>query len=183
MNKEPITLYPIGVVRNVSGLAPQMSVPICPHSSLGESAGLKQSLDQSAPEERHAKDAISDVVVFDDYLHALEGIEAFSHIIVLFWMHLLKPDERSKLKVHPRHNQELPLTGVFATRSPVRPNPVGISIVPLLKKQGGTLTVKGLGALEGSPVVDIKPYLPEGDSYPEAAVASWVSGYAGTRRV
>jgi len=96
------------------------------------------------------------IEVYTEYTEALDGIEKLTHINVLYWMHRLTENDREKLKVHPRGDMDRPLTGVFATRSPVRPNPIGLTRVELLKREGNVLFVKGLDALDGSPVIDIK---------------------------
>jgi tRNA (adenine37-N6)-methyltransferase len=120
-----------------------------------------------------ASDVISQIVVDRKYGRALDGIESFSHIVVLFWLHGINGGERNILKVHPRRDPSIPLTGVFATRSPVRPNPIGLTTVKLLKRIGNVLTVKGLDAIDGTPVLDIKPYIPENFPQSEIAVAEW----------
>lgn len=126
-------------------------------------------------EDRRWEELVSRIVLSEDYAPGLEGIEAFSHIFVLFWMHKLARSERGVVKVHPFRRDDLPLVGVFATRSPARPNPLGLTVVRLLNKQRNELTVKGLDALDGSPVVDIKPYLSVGDCHQEATGAEWVA--------
>jgi tRNA-Thr(GGU) m(6)t(6)A37 methyltransferase TsaA len=89
---------------------------------------------------------------------ALEGIAAGQDVVLLTWLHL---GRRDVLKVHPRDNPDNPLTGVFATRSPNRPNPIGLHRVRVLEIAKTTrLRVKPLEALDGTPVVDIKPVLP-----------------------
>ena len=120
-----------------------------------------------------ADDTVSKIILTPRYARALDGIESFSHIVVLFWLHEIKIKGRAILKVHPRKDPLIPLTGVFATRSPVRPNPIGITAVRLIKKEGNILTVKGLDAIDGTPVLDIKPYLPESFPQSEITVASW----------
>ena len=117
-------------------------------------------------------DIISDIVIDSRLTEALDGLEGFSHIIVLCWMHRAASAE-VPTKVHPRGNQELPLVGLFATRSPRRPNPIGKTTVGLLQRQGNILRVKGLDALNGTPVIDIKPYIPGYDSVTEAKVPKW----------
>ena len=71
--------------------------------------------------------------------------------------------------------QELPLVGLFATRSPNRPNPVGIATVRLLERQGNILKVEGLDAIDGTPIIDIKPYIPGYDSATDAKVPPWIT--------
>jgi len=118
-------------------------------------------------------EVVSDLVIHPDFEGAVNGLEEFSHLVVLLWMHRLPPEGRSTIKTHPQKRSDLPLVGVFATRSPARPNPLGMTIVRLLERRGDILRVIGLDAINGTPVVDIKPYLP-GDSIPDAKVADWV---------
>jgi len=120
-----------------------------------------------------AEGTVSRIILAPRYGRALDGIESFSHIVVLFWLHKIKSKEREVVKVHPRRDISIPLTGVFATRSPVRPNPIGMTVVRLIKKEGKILTVKGLDAIDGTPVLDIKPHIPENLAQTEIKVASW----------
>ncbi len=117
---------------------------------------------------------VSDIVVNESLTEALDRLEEFSHIIVLYWLHRVAATARSPLKVHPMGQPELPLVGLFATRSPNRPNPLGKTTVRLLGRQGNVLKVKGLDAIDGTPVVDIKPYNPGYDSVADAKVAPWI---------
>jgi len=116
----------------------------------------------------------ADVRVFPKFRAGLKGIEDFSHIIILYWTHLRdNEDDRRVLQVVPRKHAVDVEVGVFACRSPSRPNPIGLCVVELMKVEGDILTVKGLDALKGSPVVDIKPYLPRADSVPAARIPEW----------
>ena len=117
---------------------------------------------------------ISDIVVDSGLTEALDELGEFSHIIVLYWMHQAAAGELP-MKVHPMGKQELPLVGLFATRSPHRPNPVGKATVRLLLRQGNVLKVQGLDAIDGTPVIDIKPYIPEYDSAANAKVPPWIT--------
>jgi len=115
------------------------------------------------------------VRIFPEYSDALKGIENYSHLIILYWMHLRDNErDRRTLLVHPKRGTIPILTGVFACRSPSRPNPIGLSITILVKREGCMLTVKGLDAIEGSPIIDIKPYIPKLDSIPNAKTPEWV---------
>jgi len=118
---------------------------------------------------------VSDIVVNSDLTEALDGLDGFSHIIVLYWMHQLPSGRELPLKVHPMGKPELPLVGRFATRSPSRPNPVGQATVRLLERRGNILKVKGLDAIDGTPVIDIKPYLPGYDSATDAKAPPWTT--------
>ena len=114
------------------------------------------------------------VRVFPEFCNALKKIDGFSHIIILYWIHLRDNEkERSVLQVVPRRHTKNVKVGVFACRSPSRPNPIGLCVVELMKVEGCALTVKGLDAFEGSPIIDIKPYIPRADSIPNARVPEW----------
>ena len=101
--------------------------------------------------------------VYPQYSDALLGLEQFSHIIVLYWFHENDtPDQRRILQVHPCGNEQNPLTGVFATHAPVRPNLIALSVCKLVSIEGNRLTVDDIDANVGSPVIDIKSYFPHG---------------------
>lgn len=100
----------------------------------------------------------AEIVVDPAYLPALDGLDpGKGKIIVLCWMHRA---DRGRLKVHPRGQEELPERGVFSTRSPHRPNPVSLHTVTLLSIEGIVLRVRGMEAIDGTPVVDIKVHSP-----------------------
>ncbi len=113
---------------------------------------------------------VSTLEINPELEEGLEGIEEFHHIIVVFWFHLV---EEVCLKVHPRGDRSKPLRGVFSTRAPVRPNRIGVTVVELLRREGNCLVVKGLDAYNGTPILDIKPYFPEGE---DDERPSWVKG-------
>ena len=114
------------------------------------------------------------VRIFPEYSAGLKGIEDFSHLIILYWIHLRDNEEdRHTLQVFPRRHTVNVKTGVFACRSPSRPNPIGLCVVELTKIEECDLTVKGLDAFEGSPIIDVKPYIPGTDSIPNARVPNW----------
>ncbi len=118
---------------------------------------------------------ISEIIIDPCLTEALEGLEGFSHIMVFCLMHKVGSEKRAALKVHPRGRRDLPLVGLLATRSPHRPNPLGKATVRLLGIEGNILKVKGLDALDGTPVIDIKPYIPGYDSASDASVPTWVN--------
>ena len=125
---------------------------------------------------RHGwREIVSDIVLNSNLTEALDGLDEFSHLIVLYWMHQLPAGKQLSLKVHPMGKPELPLVGRFATRSPNRPNPLGQATVRLLERRGNILKVKGLDAIDGTPVIDIKPYIPGYDSATDAKVPPWVT--------
>jgi formylmethanofuran dehydrogenase subunit E len=116
----------------------------------------------------------SELRIFPAFREGLRDVEEFSHLIILYWMHQRdNEDERRTLLVIPRKHGVKVEKGVFACRSPSRPNPIGLCVSQLARKEGHILKVKGLDALQGSPIVDIKPYLPRADSFPNANVPEW----------
>jgi tRNA-Thr(GGU) m(6)t(6)A37 methyltransferase TsaA len=104
------------------------------------------------------KTVISQIVFREELTEALEGVEEFSHLFVLFWLHEMSDEDRRIIKVHPRGRSDMPLLGIFATRTPHRPNPIGLTRVKLLSVKGNIITVQGLDAFNGTPVLDIKPF-------------------------
>ncbi len=118
------------------------------------------------------KSQSSRIVIQEEFLEALEGLTEFSHVYVLFWMNQIDPEQRSIMKVHPRGRRDLPLIGVFATRTNHRPNPIGLTLVELLKLEANVLTVRGLDAFDGTPILDIKPF-DYWDKAEDARVPEW----------
>jgi tRNA-Thr(GGU) m(6)t(6)A37 methyltransferase TsaA len=109
----------------------------------------------------------AEVEILDEYADGLEAIDDFSHLLIFFYMHNITAENRKRLKIKPRivtkyglSLEEVPLVGVFCLDSPNRPNPIGLSAVRLLWRRGRILRVKGLDALNETPVLDIKPYSP-----------------------
>ena len=141
-----IRLHPIGVVRN-------------------EVASGGREVKWEAVE--------SQIVIDPEWGDALDGIEGFSHVWVLFYLSASPMPEAAR--THPQGRDDLPLVGRLATRSPVRPNPIGSTPVELLAVEGNRLRVRGLDAFDGTPVLDLKPYLPRGDSIPDARVPDWLT--------
>ncbi|EPC03307.1 hypothetical protein L861_17340 [Litchfieldella anticariensis FP35 = DSM 16096] len=132
MNETDYTLEPIGVV----------------HSPLTSRKEAPRQADEGAPQ--------AWLEIFDPVAEGLEGIEVGDELIVLTWLHHAY---RDVLKVHPRSRGESSLVGVFATRSPDRPNPVGLHRVLVLEIDGQCLKVAAMEAIDGTPIVDIKPVL------------------------
>ncbi len=98
------------------------------------------------------QDNVSTIIIFDEYMDALYKIEEMEYLDILFWI----PLKRDVLKVHPKGNSSNPLRGVFSTRSPKRPNNIGVTTVKLLRSKGNTLYVEGLDAFKDTAVIDIK---------------------------
>lgn len=130
-----------------------------------------------APEQGALAGTEAEIVVDPEFAEALSGLAArvmaadrrtgtrgprgkTGRIVVLCWMH--KAD-RDRLKVHPRGRQDVPERGVFSTRSPHRPNPISLHTVETISVRGNVLRVRGMDAVDGTPVLDIKPHVPEWD--------------------
>lgn len=109
------------------------------------------------------------------YQDGLLGLTGFSHINVLFWFHENDSDAgRSVLQVHPRRNPENPLTGVFATHSPLRPNLIGLTRCRILSIQGMRIELEAIDARDNTPVIDIKCYIPPEDGDRDVQLPAWV---------
>jgi tRNA-Thr(GGU) m(6)t(6)A37 methyltransferase TsaA len=111
-----------------------------------------QSRDE-APRQGRFSDALVSLEILPEFTEGLQDVEQHPHLIVLYW---LDRSNRTALKAIPPHSGIE--QGVFATRSPDRPNPIGICVVKLSRREGNQLFVRGLDALDGTPLLDIKPY-------------------------
>ncbi|HXF55431.1 MAG TPA: tRNA (N6-threonylcarbamoyladenosine(37)-N6)-methyltransferase TrmO [Hyphomicrobiaceae bacterium] len=118
------------------------------------------------PKNTREADAVATVEIDPRYAAGLEGVELFSHLVLLYW---LDEARRDLIRQAPSH-----LTGprgVFALRSPIRPNPIGLAVVELLAVAGTILRVRNIDCRDGTPLLDVKPYFPSTDSFPDARVA------------
>ena len=145
--REPVSYRPIGVVRN--------------------------PVRKSRPDGWES--VRSDLILRDELEPALDAIEGFSHVIVVFHIDRV-PEEAQRLQIPVGSEEKPPERGVLATRSQLRPNPIGTSVVKVLHRRKGVLRVQGLDALDGTPVLDIKPYVPHYDSVTGAKVPDWTKG-------
>jgi len=104
----------------------------------------------------------------------LLGLDDFSHVWVFWWFDQNDtPEERATLQVHPRRNKNNPLTGVFAARSPARPNLIALSLCRILSIQDNLVEIDSIDARANAPVLDLKPYIPDND-FAEASVPDWI---------
>lgn len=117
------------------------------------------------------KDVVTEIVIDKKYSKGLDGIEDYSHVIVVYWM---DKEGECHLKHHPQGRADVPYVGIFACRCPQRPNRIAISTVELLSRNVNTLKVKGLDIVNGTPILDIKPYTPQYDEVKKAKVPAWV---------
>jgi tRNA-Thr(GGU) m(6)t(6)A37 methyltransferase TsaA len=116
------------------------------------------------------EEVVSEIALRDDLLPAVEALEGFSHVIVVFDLDRI-PEDARRLRV--KAGTDAAERGVLATRSQLRPNSIGVAVVRLLSRQETVLRVRGLDALNGSPVLDVKPYLPAFDAVPQASLPDW----------
>ena len=116
---------------------------------------------------------ISSVVLDEQYIPGLKGLEDFSHAIILFYLDQAQYRKEKHLQRRPQNRDDMPLTGIFAQRGKNRPNRIGMTAVEIIAVTEDTLVVKGLDAVDGTPVLDIKPYYPAYDRK-DATVPEWV---------
>ena len=115
------------------------------------------------------------IELIDAFLDGLLGVEGFSHIYVLYWFHDNDtPDKRKTLQVHPRGDKKNPLTGVFGTHSPLRPNLIALTLCKIISISDNRIEIEDIDARDGSPVIDIKGYIPDDTGDPTYRVPEWV---------
>ena len=115
----------------------------------------------------------STVVLNDEYKTGLIGLEDFSHAIIIFHLDKAKYEKEKHLQRRPQNRDDMPLVGIFSQRGKDRPNQIGMTSVEIISVTDSTLTVKGLDAIDGTPILDIKPYYPVYDKK-DAKVPEWV---------
>jgi len=107
----------------------------------------------SPDDDERERSTVSKIVLKKELAKGLDCIEEWSHVYVIFWMH--KISDKEKVLIHPGGGRNV---GIFATRAPIHPNPIGLALVELVKREENVLRVRGLDALNDTPVLDIKPY-------------------------
>jgi tRNA-Thr(GGU) m(6)t(6)A37 methyltransferase TsaA len=148
-----ITLRPVGRVRN------KVQTPFL--KSEHDGIIMSGDLDTVREHIRETQQELSEIIIDENLMDTLEDIETYSHITILYWADQVPEQCRSLTKVHPMGRKENPLVGIFSTYSPARPNPVLMTVVRLYKRKHNVLYVTGLDAVNGSPVIDIKPFVRE----------------------
>lgn len=118
------------------------------------------------------KNLVTEIIIDKKYAKGLDGIEDYSHIIVVYWM---GQEEKCHLRHHPQGREDVPYGGIFVCRCPQRPNRIAISTVKLLSRKNNRIKVKGLDILDGTPIIDIKPYWPQYDKVEKARVPKWIN--------
>ncbi len=115
------------------------------------------------------------IEIDEAYTDGLLGLEGFSHVMVFFWFDRNDtPDNRRVLRVHPRKDPANPLTGVFATHSPLRPNLIGVTTCRILSIRGNRIEIEDIDAFDGSPVIDIKCYVPPSVKEEDVRLPAWI---------
>ncbi len=110
-------------------------------------------------EHRGWKEVVSEIVLDKEYRPALDGLGDFSHVFVFFWLHQVTSEERATKRARPLRKAEIPELGIFAWHSSRRPNPIGMTIVKILGVETDRVRVVGLDAIDGTPVLDLKPFI------------------------
>ncbi len=117
-------------------------------------------------------DEVSEIILDEKFAEALNGIEEYSHVIIVYWMDKVK---KSVITHRPQGNPNVPIVGIFSCRCPQRPNPIGITTVKLIEREGNKIKVKGLDILDGTPIIDIKPYWVQYDKVENTKIPDWVN--------
>lgn len=117
---------------------------------------------------------VSEVHVNEEYASGLQGLEEFSHAVVVMWLHLADFDPQEHLRRRPQGRKDMPCVGIFSQRARHRPNSIGITAVEVVDVKGNMLRVRGLDAIDGTPVLDVRPYFPHYDRVDDASVPDWV---------
>ena len=145
---DPISITPIGVVRN------------------GEAELARQ--DWSRVRSR--------IEMQPDLAPALDGLEGFSHVIVVGWLDRIPGALRERRRAHPAGDERLPLLGALALRGGARPNPLSVTVCRLRSVRDASVEVEDLDLVDGTPVLDLKPYIAVYDSEPDATLPDWAQG-------
>lgn len=163
-----ITLRPVGIVHSTV----QEPFLVADRDGISMREGRNASMDHI----RSTSGAIAKIVLSEDCTGVLDGIEGYSHLMILYWGHKVPEDSRSLTHVHPMGRTDIPKVGIYATCSPARPNPVLMTVARLHARRENVLEVAGLDAVDGSPVIDIKPYVPAQFPKTEVRVPAWMDG-------
>jgi tRNA-Thr(GGU) m(6)t(6)A37 methyltransferase TsaA len=111
-----------------------------------------------------------------DFEAALLGLGDYSHVIVVGWLHEIPTELRGRARAFPSGDDRFPLQGALALRGGARPNPLSVTVCRLRRIEGATLGVEDLDLIDGTPVVDVKPYIAFYDSVPKASIPKWARG-------
>ena len=145
---DPIPITPIGVVRN----------------------------DEHDPARQDWTRVRSRIELRPDLAPALDGLEGFSHVIVVGWLDRIPEELRERRQAYPGGDERLPLLGALALRGGARPNPIAVTVCLLRSVAAAIVEVEGLDLIDGTPVLDIKPYIAVYDAEPDATLPDWAQG-------
>lgn len=162
MNDFPMQLHPIGTVRS----------PLTPSPPSDPALSLAARIAANREKYRQIAALEVELVLDAEWAEALRGLAEFSHLWVIYWAHLRPAGAALDRVLRPMGRADLPLTGLLATRSPCRPNPILLTLAELVRVEGCRVVVRGLEALDGSPILDLKPCVP-GDCPPNARFPDW----------
>jgi tRNA-Thr(GGU) m(6)t(6)A37 methyltransferase TsaA len=162
-----IRIEPIGIVKNTIAQPPL----VAKEDGLHKNDAGGPAMDTM----RGAREQTSEIIIAPRLEPLLEGIDAYSHIVVLYWAHAVPPHGRKLTKTHPAGLEKYPKQGIYATCSPARPNPVLMKVVRLLKREGTSLFVEDLDAIDKSPVLDIKPYVANMYPQEDVRIPQWMA--------
>ena len=163
---DSMILRAVGVVRN------KIQEPVLKAGNngielQGEMSDVKEKVNTSYK-------AMSEIIIKEEYVPLLNGIDEYSYVTMIYWAHKVPESSRLLKHVHPMGRKENPLMGIFSTCSPARPNPVLMTVVKLVKREGNVLHVQGLDAIDKSPVIDIKPYVMEFYPQKNIRIPDWM---------
>jgi len=134
---------------------------------------VKSPVKDTPKPEHDWRGIVSEIIIEPRLAAGLKGLDKYSHILVIYWADRATDPADMAFSVRYKGNPEYPMVGVFASRSPYRPNPLCQKVARLLKLKRNNLKVEGLDALDGTPVLDIKPYIPGYDSAEGATSPQW----------
>ena len=165
-NSSQIILRPVGIIKN------KIKEPFL--SAEDDGIKMQGNIDDIRAHIREMRREISEIIINKDLIELIEDIEKYSHITILYWADKVPEHSRSLTKVHPMGRKENPKVGIFSTCSPARPNPVLMTVVRLHERNKNVLHVTGLDAVDGSPVIDIKPFVREFYPQDKVRVPEWM---------
>jgi tRNA-Thr(GGU) m(6)t(6)A37 methyltransferase TsaA len=119
-------------------------------------------------------EVVSRILLRPEYIGALSGLEDFSHAIIITFLHQAKYEKERHLQRRPQGLEDMPKVGIFSQRAKDRPNPIGVTTVKILSVGTDSMEVQGLDAINGTPVLDIKPYFPHYDRIDSPKIPEWV---------
>ncbi len=162
-----IVLRPVGTIKN------KIKKPFL--SAEDDGIKMKGDLDDVRRNIRKMHKEVSEIIINEELIETIEDIEKYSHITILYWANKVPEKSRLLTKVHPMGRKENPNVGIFSTCSPARPNPILVTVVKLHKREKNILYVSGLDAVNGSPVIDIKPFVKEFYPQDEIRIPEWMA--------